>query len=142
MCSDPMSSTVGAMMSSDPILVWPDTPVSDVAELLDRSGITGVPVVDWSGYLVGVVSQTDLLRVRASDNLRADWLRLCARHIMSQRALTVTVDTPVEQAVRLMETQGVHRLVVVADDGESPIGILSATDLVRSMAGDGADRLR
>jgi CBS domain-containing protein len=135
-------STVGGLMSSDPILVWPDTPVSDVAELLDRSGITGVPVVDWSGYLVGVVSQTDLLRVRASDNLRADWLRLCARHIMSQPTLTVTVDTPVEQAVRLMETHHVHRLVVVADDGESPIGILSATDLVRSMAGDGADRLR
>ena len=91
-------------------------------------------MVDWSGYLVGVVSQFDLLRVRASDNLMTDWLRLCARHVMSQPALVVSVDTPVEQAVRLMEAHNVHRLVVVADDGESPLGILSATDLVRSMA--------
>ena len=140
MSADRTSSTVGTLMSSEPILVWPDTPVSDVAELLDRFGISGVPVVDWSGYLVGVVSQTDLLRVRASDNLWADWSRLCARHIMSHPALTVTLDTPVEQAVRLMESRHVHRLVVVADDGESPIGILSATDLVRSMAGSVVDR--
>lgn len=47
-------------MSSDPILVWPDTPVSDVADLVDRSGISGVPVVDRSGYLVGVVTRMDL----------------------------------------------------------------------------------
>jgi CBS domain-containing protein len=129
-------------MSSDPILVWPDTPVSDVADLLDRSGIGGVPVVDWSGYLVGVVTGTDLLRVRASDSLWADWSRLCARHIMSKVALTVTVDTPVDDAVRLMESRRVHRLVVVADDGESPIGVLSATDLVRAMADETVDRGR
>lgn len=62
----------------------------------------------------------DLLRVRASDSLWADWLRLCARHIMSQPAFTVTVDTSVDDAVRLMESRRIHRLVVVADDGESP----------------------
>ena len=125
-------------MSSDPILVWPDTPVSEIAEILDRAGITGVPVVDWNGYLVGVVSQTDLLRVRATEDLWADRSRLNAGHIMSRPVLTVTVDTPVEEAVRLMESRRVHRLVVVADDGESPVGVLSATDLVRTMV-DRAD---
>lgn len=135
---DPSVSTVGALMSSDPILVWPDTPVSEIAEVLDRAGITGVPVVDWNGYLVGVVSQTDLLRVRATEDLWADWSRLSARHIMSRPVLTVTVDTPVEEAVRLMESHHVHRLVVVADDGESPVGVLSATDLVHAMV-DRAD---
>lgn len=126
-------------MSSDPILVWPDTPVSDVADLLDRSGISGVPVVDWSGYLVGFVSRMDLVRVRASHSLWADWSRLCARHIMSQPAFTVTVDTSLDDAVRLMESQRLHRLVVVADDGESPIGVLTATDLVRAMADAAVD---
>jgi IMP dehydrogenase len=126
-------------MSSEPILVWPDTSVPDVADLLDRSGISGVPVVDWSGYLVGVVSRMDVLRVRASDSLRADWSRLCARHIMSQAAVTVPVEMPVDDAVRLMESRRVHRLVVVADDGESPIGVLSATDLVRAIADGPAD---
>jgi CBS domain-containing protein len=142
MNADRTSSTIGALMSSDPIVVWTDTPVSDVAAFLDRSGISAVPVVDWSGYLVGIVSQTDLLRVRASDKLWADWSRLCARHIMSQPALTVTLETPVEDAVHLMESHHIHRLVVVADDRESPIGILSATDLVRPMAGGVADRRR
>jgi IMP dehydrogenase len=137
---DVSEPTVGGLMSSDPILVWPDTPVSEIAEILDRAGITGVPVVDWNGYLVGVVSQTDLLRVRATEDLWADWARLSASHIMSRPVLTVTVDTPVEEAVRLMESRRVHRLVVVADDGESPVGVLSATDLVRAMVGRADDR--
>ena len=131
---DASTPTVGGMMSSDPILVWPDTPVSDVADLLDRSGISGVPVVDWSGYLVGVVTRMDLLRVRASDSLLSDWSRLSARHIMSAPVVTVSVDTPVGEAVRLMNAHRIHRLVVVADDGESPIGVLSATDLVRALS--------
>jgi CBS domain-containing protein len=127
-------ATVGALMSPNPIVVWPDTPVSEVADVLDRAGISGVPVVDWSGYLVGVVSQSDLLRVRATDELWADWSRLSARHIMSRPVLTVTVETPLDEAARLMESHHVHRLVVVEADGESPCGVLSATDLVHAMA--------
>ena len=130
--------TVGELMSAEPIVVWPDTPVSEVAATLDRFGIGGVPVVDPDGFLVGVISQLDLVRVRASDELWSDWTRLCARHIMSQPGLTVTIDTPVRQAAQLMEARRVHRLVVVSTDGESPVGVLSATDLVRSMATFGA----
>ena len=63
-------------MSPDPIVVWPDTPVSEIADVLDRAGISGVPVVDWSGYLVGVVSGSDLLRVRSTEALWTDWARL------------------------------------------------------------------
>ena len=136
---DQIGPTVGELMSSDPILVWPDTPVSEIAEILDRAGITGVAVVDWNGYLVGVVSQTDLLRVRATEELWADWSRLSARHIMSQPVLTVTVDTRIDEAARLMESHHVHRLVVVDDDGESPVGVLSATDLSHARADRPAD---
>ena len=128
-------STVATLLSSDTIVVWPDTPVSEVASLLDASSASGIPVVDWSGYLVGVVSQLDIVRVRASDNLLVDWSRLCARHVMSQGWLTLAFDTPLEDAARLVESLNVHRLVVVEDDGESPIGVLSATDLVGAIAG-------
>ena len=126
--------TVGALMSPDPIVVWPDTPVSEIADVLDRAGISGVPVVDWSGYLVGVVSGSDLLRVRSTEALWTDWARLSARHIMSRPVLTIGTDTTVEDAARLMTEHRVHRLVVVSDDGETPCGVLSATDLVHAMA--------
>ena len=53
---------------------------------------------------------------------------------MSQPTLTVTSDTPVRHAAQLMETHRVHRLVVVSTDGESPVGVLSATDIVHSLA--------
>ncbi len=126
--------TVGALMSRDPIVVWPDTPVSDIADVLDRAGISGVPVVDWSGYLVGVVSGSDLLRVRSTEALWTDWARLSARHIMSRPVLTISAHTTVAEAARLMTERRVHRLVVVSDDGETPCGVLSATDLVHAMA--------
>ena len=126
--------TVGALMSPDPIVVWPDTPVSEIADVLDRAGISGVPVVDWSGYLVGVVSGSDLLGVRSTEALWTDWARLSARHIMSRPVLTIGTDTTVEDAARLMTEHRVHRLVVVSDDGETPCGVLSATDLVHAMA--------
>lgn len=127
-------ATVGDLMSPDPLVVWPDTSVSEVADLLDRAGISGVPVVDWSGYVVGVVSGSDLLRVRSTEALWADWSRLSARHIMSRPVLTVAVDTPIETAVHLMTERRVHRLVVVEGDGETPCGVLSSTDLVHAMA--------
>jgi CBS domain-containing protein len=127
--------TVAALLPSEPILVWPDTPVSEVAAMFDRSGIGGVPVVDWLGYVVGVVNEMDLVRVRASDNLAIDWERLCARHVMSQAWFSVPRDTPLERAVHLAETLRIQRLVVVGDDGETPLGVVSATDLTRVLVG-------
>jgi CBS domain-containing protein len=127
--------TVAALLSTDPIVVWPDTPVSEVESVLEGSGACGVPVVDWSGYLVGVVGSLDIVRVRASDSLSADWSRLCARHVMSQAWSAVPLDTPLEDAARQVESLNIHRLVVVDDDGESPLGVLSATDLARAIAG-------
>jgi CBS domain-containing protein len=129
------ADTVGGLMPLDPVHVWPDTDISDVADLIDRSGVDGVPVVDSNGYLVGIITTTDLLRVRASESLLADWSRLRASHVMSQPGLTLTVDVRLDDALRLMERHRVHRLVVVADDGESPIGVLSATELALAMAG-------
>ena len=125
---------VADLMSSRPIVVWPDTPIAEIAEILDLRAVSGVPVVDSMGYLVGVVSQMDLLRVRASESLWAQWPGLAARHVLSSPALTVGAHTSLADAASLMDANDVHRLVVVDDDGETPIGVLSATDLVRAMA--------
>lgn len=127
--------TVGELMTRDPVVVRADTSLKEAAGLLDQYRISGLPVVDAAGVLVGVLSQTDLVRVRATEHLWTNWPGLAVRHLMTQPALTIAVSASLGEAARLMEERHVHRLVVVADDGRSPIGIVSTTDLVRVMAG-------
>jgi CBS domain-containing protein len=125
--------TVGELMSSDPIAVSADAPLADAANLLEHHHIHGLPVIDALGSLVGVVSQTDMLRARTTEDLWTRWPGLRVRHLMSSPALTISVDAPIAEAARFMERERVHRLVVVGDDGDTPIGILSTSDLVHAI---------
>jgi len=126
-------ATVGALMSTDPIVVSADAPLSIAARLLEEHRIHGLPVVDALGGLVGVISQTDMLRARSTEDLWARWPGLRVRHLMTSPALTITAGAGVADAARRMEHQHVHRLVVVGPDGTTPIGIVSTTDLVHAM---------
>jgi CBS domain-containing protein len=132
---DTSDGLVRDLMTRDPILVDADTPLPKVADLIERADVSGLPVVDAHGDLVGVISRTDLIRARATDDLWSRWPGLAARHLMTHPALTVSADTPVTEAIRRMESAHVHRLVVVADDGRTPIGIISTTDVVRAIVG-------
>lgn len=135
MRTDPPPTTVGDLMAMDPIVVRANASLSAAAELLDRHHISGLPVVDGSGSLVGVLSQTDLVRARSTEYLWANWPGLAVRHLMTSPAVTVHRSTPLRMAAARMERDRIHRLVVVADDDESlPIGILSMTDLVHAIA--------
>lgn len=129
------STTVGDLMTLDPIVARANATLDEVAALLDHHHISGLPVVDGSGSLVGVVSQTDLVRARSTEYLWANWPGLAVRHLMTSPAVTVRRSTPIAIAAARMERQHIHRLVVVADDDETlPIGILSMTDLVHAIA--------
>jgi len=141
MSSPNLPMTVGDLMAVDPIVVKANASLSEAAELLDRHHISGLPVVDGAGSLVGVVSQTDLVRARSTQYLWANWPGLAVRHLMTSPAITVHRSTPLVVAAARMERQHIHRLVVVADDDDMlPIGILSMTDLVHSIAtGPGVD---
>jgi len=135
MRSDAAPTTVGDLMALDPIVVRANAPLSEAAELLDRHHISGLPVVDGAGSLVGVLSQTDLIRARSTEYLWANWPGLAVRHLMTSPAVTVHRSTPLTMATARMEREHIHRLVVVADDDETlPIGILSMTDLVHAIA--------
>ncbi|HEY8868045.1 MAG TPA: CBS domain-containing protein [Candidatus Limnocylindrales bacterium] len=126
--------TVGDRMAFDPIVIRSDASLTDAARLLDGHRISGLPVVDGAGGLVGVLSQTDLARARATEYLWANWPGLAVRHLMTSPAITVRRSTPLPIAARQMERRHIHRLVVVADDDETfPIGILSMTDLVHAI---------
>ena len=126
--------TVGELMTRDPVMVVEDMTLADAAELMDFYGVSGLPVCDWDGDLVGVISRTDLLHARSTESLWQAWPALAVRHLMTRPAVTVTAGTSVDEAAELMERLHIHRLVVTDATGEATIGVLSVTDLIHVMA--------
>ena len=135
MRTDRVPTNVGDLMTLDVVVVRANASLDEAAALLDRHHVSGLPVVDGAGSLVGVVSQTDLVRARSTEYLWANWPGLAVRHLMTSPAITVRRSVSIATAAARMERERVHRLVVVADDDETlPIGILSMTDLVHAIA--------
>jgi CBS domain-containing protein len=123
--------TVGEAMTPDPISILETASLAEAAKILDARKITGLPVVSDDGCVVGVLSQTDLVRARANSHLVSTWPGLSVGQIMTKPALTIASSASLEEAARLMEERRVHRLVV-CDEAATPIGIISTSDLVRS----------
>ena len=122
-------------MAREPILVRAEASLSEAVALMDAHHVHGLPVVDETGVLVGVLSQTDLNRARSTEYLWANWPGLAVRHLMTSPAVTVHRSTPLLVAARKMEELGIHRLVVVEDGDETnPVGVLSMTDLIHALA--------
>jgi CBS domain-containing protein len=123
--------TVGEAMTANPISIAETASLAEAASILDTQKITGLPVVDAGGTLVGVLSQTDLVRARANQQYVQNWPGLPVGQIMTTPALTISATASLEEAARVMDGRQVHRLVVT-DGAATPIGIISASDLVRS----------
>ena len=125
------SRTVGEVMTPNPISITESASLAEAAGILDSKKITGLPVVGEDGALVGMISQTDLVRARANSHLVSNWPGLAVGQIMTKPALTIESGVSIEEAARQMDQRRVHRLVVV-DAAATPIGIISTSDLVRS----------
>ena len=128
------SRKVGDAMTPNPVSISEAASLAEAVGLLNSNKISGMPVVDPSGELVGVLSQTDLIKAQANPQLQANWRGLAVGQIMTKPALTIPSTATLEQAARLMGERRVHRLVVT-DATATPIGIISASDLVRSWLG-------
>ena len=136
------------VMKTPVITVVLDTPLKEVAELLAEHGISGLPVVDAAGTVVGVVSEADILykertetharrglfgllldasRIEADAKLQAR----TAGEAMTAPALTIEPTRSVTEAAALMLDESVNRLPVVDEDGQL-IGIVTRADLVRA----------
>jgi len=131
--------TVADAMTRDPIVLRSDDPLPDAARVFDEAHISGAPVVDAQGILVGVLSRTDLVHARATEQLWGRWPGLKVRHLMRSPAIVAAPDTTLDEAAAIMERERVHRLVVVVPGHDRPVGVLSTTDLVHAMVG-GAGR--
>lgn len=125
---------IGNLMSVDPVVIDSEAPITEAELLLKSYRISGLPVVE-DGALIGVVSQTDLLNARSSELIGANWGRVKVRHLMSRPAVTVHLNTSVERAARLMLEKHIHRLVVI-DEEDEPIGVVTSTDLLRTLLPD------
>jgi CBS domain-containing protein len=110
------------IMTKPVIAVTPLTPVKSLAKLLTKNHISGAPVLDESGRLIGIVSERDLLSKRGSQ----------VKSIMTEKVVRVTEDTSVEEIASLMTTQNVKRLPVMR--GQQLAGIVSRADIIRAMA--------
>ena len=128
--------TVGDWMHRDVITCDPETPVGEVAAIMDRHDISALVVIAGSGEALGVISRTDLVNSRFIQPYMKHWRGLSARHLMSKPVISVAVNTDIEEAVQLLNDKRIHRLVVVEKTGGDarPVGILSVTDLARHVA--------
>lgn len=125
---------VGNLMTIDPVVIRADAQASEAERLLKMYRVSGLPVVS-GNVTVGVISQTDLVVARSSAMISGNWEQMRVRHLMTAPAVTVHTGTTLARAAQLMVARHIHRLVVV-DDEDVPIGVVSSLDLLRVLLKD------
>ena len=110
------------IMTKEIITVSPTTGVKKLAMTLVKNQISGAPVLDKNGKIIGVVSEADIVGKKGKD----------VKAIMSKKVISVAEDTPVEAIAQLMTTHKITRLPVMRDD--KVIGIVSRADIVNAIA--------
>ena len=111
---------VKEIMTTDVITVPPATPVREVANLLSERNVSGVPVIDDEGRVLGVVSELDVVGRQGAT----------AADIMSKQVISVTEETDVDEVLHLFLNQRIRRVPVLSG-GQQLVGIVSRSDLVQ-----------
>lgn len=132
---------VADLMHTDLVTMAPEAPVAEVVQAMADSHVSGLPVVDPAGRLLGVVSATDVLQAAAEHEDRRGRATLfehtTARDLMTPRAITIEPDADVREAAQRMLYGEVRRLFV-EEDGRL-VGVISETDIAHAL---GSGRLR
>lgn len=127
---------VADLMQTDLQSVAPDMTVAQAVMRLSDAHVHGVPVVDGSGQIVGVLTTTDVLNAAAETAGSEERERLfdqtTVEEIMTSRPMTVDPDTDVKEAAQQMLYLEVHRLFV-EHDGQL-VGVIAQSDIVRAVA--------
>ncbi|MGK7873318.1 MAG: CBS domain-containing protein [Xenococcaceae cyanobacterium] len=151
-----MTKTVADVMTPDPIAVEPKTPLQEAIKILAEKHISGLPVVDEAGKLVGVISETDLMwqetgvdpppYIMFLDSVI--YLQNPARYekeihkalgqtvgeVMSDKPISITPNQSLREAAHLMHEKNIRRLPVVDEQEGKVIGIITRGDIIRTMA--------
>jgi acetoin utilization protein AcuB len=126
---------VGERMSHPVISINPDMPIIDALNLMKRERIRRTPVVK-EGKMIGIVSDKDLLNASPSPATSLSvWemnyllSKIRVKDVMTKKVLTVTEDTPIEEAARIMADNKIGGLPVMRND--HVVGIITETDLFK-----------
>lgn len=143
--------TARDVMTLEPVCVSPSTTVRELARVFEENQVSGAPVVDRKGTLVGVVSKSDLIRrcSEGSEELPPAYLfevlfqkdgddvpdeaipeaLVCVEDFMTRTPLTIKPEASASSVARLMFEKRMHRVIVTNDEG-FPIGIITSMDLL------------
>jgi len=145
------------IMRRDPVTVMPTDTVDHAARIMLGHRISGLPVVDRNGDLIGIVTEGDLLhrvendtdRARSllsqtfatSAQLRAEFVKATAKtvkDVMAPTVITVTESTLLADIADLFDRHHIKRVPVMRDG--KMVGIVSRADLLRALVGSGGAR--
>jgi CBS domain-containing protein len=140
------------IMTGSVITIAPDATVLEAARTMLKHHVSGLPVVDAAGKLVGVVSEGDFIRRSeiGTQRKRGRWLKFLlgtgaaatdyvrengrkVSEVMTADPITIAEDTTLEEIVKAMETNHVKRLPVIKDG--KLVGIVSRANLLQAVAG-------
>ena len=113
---------VSEIMTKAVISVPEDETIEGVVRLLARHGISGLPVVDKNGMLIGMVTEYDLIAKTGPT----------VSNIMSRGVISVSPETDIEEVRHLLTNQRIRRVLVM--QGDQLVGIVSRSDLIRQIA--------
>ncbi len=139
------------LMTADLVTVSPDASVVEAAELMLQHRVSGLPVVDASGTLVGMITSGDLLRrteigteahrggfadfQAGHERVAADYARAHGKQVgrvMTTALHTVDADAPITEIVDMMDRHDVKRVPVIRQG--KLVGLVSRTDILRAFA--------
>jgi acetoin utilization protein AcuB len=138
-------------MTSPAVTITADTPFQEAVKLMREKGFRRIPVVNKDGRLVGIISERDLLHAAPSPATSLSiwemnyllW-KLRIDELMTKNVLTVSPDTPIEEAARLMVSNKIGGLPVV-DESKKVVGVITETDIFKTfveMLGSGESGVR
>lgn len=152
-----MSKTVADYMTPHPLTVTPKTPLKEAIQLLAQHRISGLPVVDDRGQLVGILANADLMWQETGadpppyimfldsviflenpakyEKELHKALGQTVEEVMSTKPITVTPEQPLREAAKVMHEKHVRRLPVLDAEGKV-VGILTQGDVIQALAAE------
>ena len=150
-----LKKQVREFMTKDVISVNQNDDLKKVLALMDKHGILGLPVTDKQGKLIGMITETDLIKplqelkspfaltllgsvvylesLQKFDKQLKEHCAQTVKDLMTEEVVSVSEDVPLQEVLILMSQHGVNRLPVV-DDTNHLVGIVTRSDIVHELA--------